>query len=116
MTQDVSLPQPSVSTLPQRARISNIITALNTFFDTASSGIKTSLGNITESPTSYRLRRQFKKNKFFFIPLAIIAVLLIGGLVMLFRGGTSVPQKIAGVTDDRVELQKPIATTLVSSE
>jgi hypothetical protein len=55
------------------------------------------------------MKRNFKKNKYFYIPLGLIVLLLLAGLFFMIRNANST-SSIPGVTDDRLELKKPIAT------
>lgn len=110
MTQDISLPQPNVSPTPQRARISDVLSPLHTFLNAATSGIKSSFSSLSDQSTQYKIRRQLKKNKFFFIPLVVIVILLVIGIVTMIRNANSGSASIAGAADNRIELEEAIDT------
>lgn len=69
----------------------------------------------SSSYTSSRFKKNFKKNKMFFVPLIIIVAILLFGVFSLVRGkGTSPSSVMSATTDKRVELKQAIATQSIN--
>jgi hypothetical protein len=112
MTNQLSTLNSSVISFAFLAKISDAIQALpsllSTFFNTSDSG-RSAYASSHASSASANMKRNFKKNRLFYIPLALIGlVLLFGVYSMVKNAGAS--SSIPGVSDERLELKKPLAT------
>jgi hypothetical protein len=86
--------------------VKKLITGLFQFVQSAS-GVS---GGFSDSARTSQFRRQFKKNKFFFIPVGIIVLLLLFGIFYAVSKANSGNSGIAGTSDSRVELKPAIAS------
>jgi hypothetical protein len=62
-----------------------------------------------DAQSTHSMNRNFKRNKSFFIPLAVFLVLLIIGIGFLLKNATSGNNSL-GNSDSRIELKKALAT------
>lgn len=88
--------------------------ALSLFFDSVFASRSDAAG-IHDSHTATKLKRNFKKNKFFFIPLAVIVLLLVVGLFNVVKGKPRSGGAVMSATSDkRVELKNAIAEQTIN--
>ncbi len=119
MSNQITLPQKSTTSVAvietTRESVASFIKKLHVFFNTFASDQVGGGKKTAQVLTKLKRNLNFKKNKFFFIPLAIIVILLIVGVTTMIRTGTTSPKEaIAGATDSRVALKPALATQTIN--